>query len=272
MGLVGAALAGRAFESPNVPPELALGVGANGAIFSVLDALLLRSLPVSHPEGLVVVRDSENGNFSYPDYLSLRDGNQTLSDLMAASSLMKGPVLAGADAETATAKMVTSNYFGTLGVPAAIGRVLTPGDDTAPVAVLSHGYWTRRFGQAGDVLGRRLTFMGLPLTVVGVAPAGFFGEAPGDSPDFWVSLAMQRPGMLNERGFSWLYLMGRLKPGASDRQAQANLATLFKRTSVTGGSTGASAWRARVGNPLWVLMVIVGLVLLIACTNLAPLS
>ena len=261
---------------------LALGIGANGAMFSVVDALVLRPLPVPHPRDLVVIRDLENGNYSYPDYIALRDGDGPLAALLAASSLQRFTVSAGTEAEKAAVRLVTANYFATLGVVPAAGRLLG-GLDTTPEAVISDGYWARRFARSQDALGRLLRVNGVALTVVGVAPRGFFGETPGESPDVYASLALQRPQGLTERGFSWLYLMGRLKPGATAAQAQASLSARVAaiaspdmknpgaRTFVIPGVAGNGRWRERVGSPLWVLTAVVGIVLLIACANLATL-
>ena len=261
---------------------LALGIGANGAIFSVVDALVLRPLPVAQPQDLVVIRDLENGNYSYPDYVALRDGDSPLAALLAASSLQRFTVSAGAEAEKAAVRLVTANYFATLGVLPAAGRLLG-GSDTAPEAVISDGYWARRFGRSRDAIGRLIRVNGVALTVVGVAPRRFFGETPGESPDVFASLAVQRPPGMIDRGFSWLYLMGRLKPGATAAQAQASLSARVAsiatpdmknpgtRTLVIPGVTGNPRWGERVGSPLWVLTAVVGIVLLIACANLATL-
>ena len=261
---------------------LALGVGANGAMFSVVDALVLRPLPVIDPNALVVVRDSENGNFSYPDYTSLR-GDALLSALVASSSLLRVPVAIGGEAERASVKIVSANYFEGLGAAGGVGRLMGGRDDAEPLAVLSDGYWTRRFARSPDVLGRQITVNGAMLTIVGIAPPGFFGDTPGESPEVWASMAVQRPFLLNERGFSWLNPIGRLKAGVTPAQAQASLAARFAgvadpsikraatRLSLTPGAGGLSVWRDRVGSPLRILTAIVGLVLLVACANLATL-
>ncbi len=261
---------------------LALGIGASGAIFGVVDALVLRALPVPHPEELVVVRDTENGSYSYPDYESLREGNSTLTALLGASSLQRFTVNAGGEAEKAAVRLVTANYFAVLGVFPAAGRLLGA-SDTAPEAVISDGYWTRRFGRSPEAVGRPIRVNGADLTIVGVAPRGFFGETPGESPDVFASLAVMRPQALNEGGFSWLYLVGRLAPGVSAGQAQANLSARVAataspdmrnaatRTVVIPGVSGNPRWRERVGSPLWVVTAVVGIVLLIACANLATL-
>ena len=260
---------------------LGLGIGANGAIFSVVDALVLRSLPVQHPEELVVIRDAENGNHSYPDYIALRD-NDKLTVLFAASSLLRETVVAGGEAETVPVRLVTANYFTALGVVPAAGRLMG-GSDTASEAVISDGYWMRRFGRSPDVLGRPIRVNGVDLVIVGVSARGFFGETPGESPDVFASMAVQRPQWLNERGFSWLYLMGRLKRGVSVAEAQSSVSARVAaaagpdvknaatRTVVMAGTSGNPRWRERVGSPLWIMTAVVGIVLLIACANLATL-
>jgi predicted permease len=265
--------------------SLGLGIGANAAIFSVIDAALLRSLPVSHPEQLVTVSDSATGgNFSYPDYLALRQGTGTLSDLIAASFTMQVPVGVGGEIDQAFAKAVSGNYFTGLGVGSVLGRVFAPTEEVEPVAVISHDYWRRRFDESATAVGQPVTVDGVLFTVVGVAPAGFSGEAPGESPDMWTSMALRTREMREGRGYSWLYLMGRLKPGESIGQAHADLASLLvqsrptsppaettSRLSVSPGARGLSALRDRFSEPLQVVMALAAIVLLVACTNLAGL-
>ena len=265
--------------------SLGLGIGANTAIFSIIDAALLRSLPVSHPEQLVTVTDSTTGgNFSYPDYLALRQGTRTLSDPIAASFLVKVPVGVGGDIDQAFAKVVSGNYFTGLGVGSAVGRVFASSDELEPVAVIGHDYWRRRFNGSVTAVGQPITIDGVLFTVIGVAPAGFTGEAPGESPDVWTSVVLRTRDMREERGYSWLYLMGRLKPGGTIDQVHADLTSLLvqsrptsppaetsSRLSVAPGARGLSALRDRLSDPLWVLMVLAAIVLLVACTNLAGL-
>jgi predicted permease len=263
---------------------LGLGIGANAAIFSVIDAALLRSLPVSHSEQLVLVRDSVGGNFSYPEYRMLREDARTLSDLIAGSFVMKVPVAVGSDIEQAAAKAVSGNYFVGLGVSPAVGRVFTAADELAPVAVISHNYWRRRFDGSAVAVGESLTINGLLFTIIGVTPAGFSGEAPGQSPDIWTSLMLETPDMRENRGFTWLYLMGRLKRGGTVSRARADLAALLvqsrttapaaetaARLQVAPGARGSSALRDLLSEPLEVLMALAVIVLLVACTNLAGL-
>jgi predicted permease len=260
---------------------LALGVGANGAIFSVLDALALRTLPVRQPEQLIVLHDTKLENFTYPDYLTLRDGNRTLDTLMAASSLQRVTIDAGGNAEVGSAKIVSANYFSGLGVRPGAGRLFVDGDDAQALAVLSRAYWQRRFGDSAEAVGRSVRVNGAAFTIVGVGPEGFFGETPGEAPDVWTTVQLQPARALTERGFSWLYPVGRLKPGVTAAEAQANLSSLLAapspesnaepRVEVSSGAQGSPQWRSRVASPLVILMAIVGIVLLIACTNLASL-
>src|SRR5262249_3690515 len=157
-------------------------------------------------------------------------------------------------------------------------------DETDAVAVISSGYWQRQFNRSTEVLGRPIRLNGLPFTIIGVAAVDFIGEAPGEVPDIWASLALQTPGLRNDRGFSWLYLLGRLRPGVTPEQAQADLtpllararpasssAAIAPRVEISAGARGLSGLRERFSNPLRLLMVIAVIVLLIACTNLASL-
>jgi predicted permease len=261
---------------------LAIGIGANTAIFTLINAALLRPLPVSHPEQLAILNPIGDDRYSYPEYLALREGSRAFSDVIATSSLRKTAVRAGADTDQALVKMVTGNYFVGLGVPAAIGRVFSSADEVEPVAVVSRGYWSRRFGDSPAALGQPIAINGVPFTIVGVAPAGFFGEAPGESPDVWTTLALQLPEQRRARGFSWLQVMGRLKPATTREQAElevnavlaqartAGIDGAVRRVEVSPGARGSS-WLRSLSNPLRVLMAVVMVVLVIACTNVASL-
>ena len=262
--------------------SLAIGIGANTAIFTLINAALLRTLPVGHPEQLTILNPIGDDRYSYPEYLALREGSGAFSDVFAASSLRKAAVRAGADTEQAFVKMVTGNYFDGLGVPAGRGRVFSSADEIQPVAVISRGYWSRRFGESPGALGQPIALNGVPFTVVGVAPAGFFGEAPGESPDIWATLALQLPEQRRARGFSWLQVMGRLKPATTRDQAEldvnavlararaAGLDGAVRRIEVSPGARGSS-WLRSLSNPLRVLMAVVMVVLAIACANVASL-
>ncbi|MFT4112123.1 ABC transporter permease [Silvibacterium sp.] len=230
---------------------LGLAIGANTAIFTLLDQALLSSLPVREPSKLVVLSfagevdghmHNEGGDspghthyFTYSDYKEMRDRNTVLSGLAAAEPLTLG-VKWGEQAENARAEIVSGNYFQMLGVPAAAGRVLAPADDTAPganpVAVLSFDYWKRRLGEA-PVTGKTLLINGQPFTVLGVAAPGFHSMTWGDTPEIWVPLSMQKVvdpdyDWLNDPKSYWLTLTGRLKPGVTAAQAEAAMDPLFR--------------------------------------------
>jgi predicted permease len=257
--------------------SLALGIGANTAVFTVVNAALLRALPVSHPEQLVLL--NPGSDFSYPHYLAIRDDNPVFSDLIAASRTRRMTITIGPEEEPASVKIVSANYFSGLGVPAIAGRVLTHGDDADRVAVVSHGYWSRRFGQSRDLPGRSVTIDGLPFTIVGVAAADFLSESPGEAPDIWASIALQLPARRDERGYSWLNLIGRLRPGTTRQQAEVAVSAILPsappegppRIEIVAGSQGVAHLRRMFADPLRILMVIAGIVLLIACTNLGSL-
>ncbi len=301
---------------------LALGIGANTAIFTLLDRVLLRTLPVTDPGALVVLgpgaqmgtRGSDGpperdaSLFSYPLYQDFERHTDAYSGLAAVCSF---PVTAylesltpapGQAPDQATALLVSGNLFRLLGAPVPLGRALTPEDDAAsagqPVVVLSHGLWTRRFGQDPAILGRVLRANGSEYVVVGVAGPEFRGLSPGFDIDLWVPMAMQARLMrdasfLGDRNTMWLRLIGRLRPGVSAEQARARTSDLFRRlvteeagTEVTPDTKAAIArlatdvvpfakgfphLRQRWGRPLLVLMAVVGLVLLIACANVGNL-
>src|SRR5688572_14461322 len=229
--------------------SLALGIGANTAIFSLIDQILLRPLPVPDPDSLVIVKspgakqgrvysDEDGGAnaWSYPMYKDLRDNSQVLSGLIArfrvdASLAMRGQT------ERGSGELVSGNYFPTLGVNPALGRLLTADDDRSPgahhVAVLSHGYWSRRFGSDPSVLNQTIQVNGQPMTVVGVAARGFFGVQVGSPPDVFVPMAMMAQMLptweeIDSRGNHWLNLLGRLKPGVSRQAAAAALQVTYR--------------------------------------------
>jgi predicted permease len=268
---------------------LALGIGVNTAIFSLLDAILLRTLPVSHPESLVLLasfsRDSCVGDFGYEDYQKLRDGNQAFAGILAASSQARIDVATDADTEVALRKIVSANYFSVLGVQPALGRVFSNEDDNLPVIVISNGYWKRSFSGSPSVIGKQIDLDGTALTIVGVAPPEFTGETVGESPDIWATINLVPASQRNLPGYTWLNLMGRLRPGVRAQQASADLDLLVPQLSdseahggfityiaVEGGDRGSSALRNTFSAPLNVLMTVVAIVLLIACSNLASLQ
>jgi len=295
---------------------LALGIGANTAIFTVVNALLLKMLPVKDPQQLVVVGDPANPNersngtpradvFSYPLYKQLRDRNSVFTGLCAAANDHHIEVETGQGAlfdQKITGRMVSGNYFDVLGLQPALGRLFKDSDDTAesanPIAVLAYSYWQRKFASSPQVLGQAIRLNGYPFTIVGVAPQGFEGDVVGEQMALFVPLSMQ-PQIVRGRHWrnaettSWLSLIGRLKPRISAAQAEANLNVVFQqaqkgdygatlssddrnaisnlRISVMAGGGGLSDLRANYRVPLLLLMGIVGLVLLIACVNVANL-
>jgi putative ABC transport system permease protein len=226
---------------------LAVGIGANTAIYSLLDQALLRSLPVKEPNRLVLLRHSGRDEgasylrtdndfyFSYPMYRDLRDHNAVFSGLMATDWAQVG-VEWHNQPERVDAELVSGNYFDVLGVQPALGRLLVPSDDLAedanPVAVLSFSYWQRRFGLDPQILNQSISINGHPFTVIGVAPPSFHSVAAGDAPALFTPMMMKpeiTPGWndLDVRRSIWLNMVGRLQPGISREQAQAGLDPLW---------------------------------------------
>ncbi|HKF51673.1 MAG TPA: ABC transporter permease [Candidatus Acidoferrales bacterium] len=297
---------------------LALGIGANTAIFSFTDQVLLRTLPVPNPQQLVVLRspgpspgrtssDMTDGAqaFSYPMYKDLRDQNTVFSGLLACFSV-DANVSGHGTTQSATGQLVSGNYFQVLGVQPALGRVFDASDETAPganpVAVLSYGYWTRRFGADPAILNQTLTVNGTALTVVAVARKGFDGVQVGSLPAIFVPMTMltqmaPTSGLdLGQRTDHFVAIMGRLKPGVSRAQAQASLQPIYapllkedakllklsaasprtkqflaRPLELTDGAGGRQVVQPGAEEPLLVLLGMVALVLLIACANLASL-
>src|SRR5215470_13340998 len=178
--------------------SLALGIGANSAIFNILHALVLRSLPVSDPERLVVVTRNETVSSPYPLFVELRDHSQTLEGILAFRTTSMRLTKDG-ETERVTGVLVSGTYFEVLGVRPSIGTAITKEDDQipgsgglrGPVAVLSHSFWMRRFGGRADVLGTRILLNGHPLTIVGVSSPRFNGTEVGASPDVFAPMMMQ---------------------------------------------------------------------------------
>jgi predicted permease len=317
---------------------LALGIGANTAIFSVLDAVMLEALPVPNPQQLLlvnwtakdwpaIVEDLEGSNrkdpesagwisesVPYPMYEALRTQNATLSEVFAFSANVIGfNVQFDGKPHSAAGKPVSGNYFNGLGVQTILGRPILPSDDAAtvpPVAVVSYNFWKSKLGGDESIAGKTIVINSLPLTVVGVAPPEFFGAQPGEDNDVWVTLHMF-PRLVRALNFAgpaqtdsdaeaaaaaywenastwWLVVMGRLKPGVSEPQVRAELDVIFSQSidamitsekqqenrpslKLTAGSKGLDELRRRFSEPLFVLMGAVGLVLLIACANVAGL-
>ena len=277
---------------------LALCIGATTAIFSLFDAVVIKSLPVRNPDELFIASAGH-----YALYQALRKETDLFSDVTASGSIeeLDATIESGASEKTRVA-LVSSTYFSTLGVPAAMGRTLGAGDERPAgepaIAVVSHAYWQRRLARDPAVVGRVLRVRGVPIEIVGVAPAGFFGEEVGASPDLWVPLTMWAsivPGrdLLISPGASWLRIIGRLKPGISVPQAEARLTITFRHVlesifglsmsrdvrrdidestlRLTPAGQGVSTLRGRFAQPLQLLLAAVLLVLLIGCANVANL-
>jgi putative ABC transport system permease protein len=275
---------------------LAIGIGANTAIFTLLDKVLIRALPVESPEQLVVLLGGDGrgaGGFSYPVFADLREHNEVLSGL-AAYVQQPFNLSDGNQTERVIGQIVSGNYFSVLGVRTALGRSFLPEEDrtpgTHPVVVISDGLWRRRFGADPAVIGRTISLNACNYTVVGVAPAEFAGTLRGTVNDVYVPTMMQvqaQPGRnskLNDRGSGWLRLIGRVNPGVGREQAQAALSILVEEPGRTDtgpqnpaaiqlidGSLGHTDRVEDLLLPLKLLMGVVGFVLLIACANVANL-
>src|SRR5256884_3353952 len=282
---------------------LALGVGVNSTIFSAVSATLMRSLSVSHPENLVYVFNGNPGSiFSYPDYAEMRDQNHVFDGLIAWGGITAS-LNSNDQSDLVNGAVVTGNYFQVLGVGAEQGRVITPEDDLTPgahpVVVVSHGLWQRRFGGQQNIVGRQMLLNGHTFTIIGVAPPEFGGAHLGVVRDLYVPMMMQAivrpprggysgemdPDLLKRRGNRWLYSVGRLKPGVSIEQAQADLSVIAKQLENAYPETNRGRGvrvlafnqsddpdqRRQLGSVAWLLMSVVGLVLLIACANIANL-
>lgn len=291
--------------------SLSLGIGANTAIFTLLDQVLLRMLPIKDPQQLVMLDDkgpnmgriSNDNAFSYPMYRDLRDRNEVFSGVLARYGFSAAFSHNG-NTERANGELVSGNYFEVLGVGAAIGRTLTPEDDVKPgahpVAVLSYGYWKRRFGGNPAILNQTVSINDYPYTVIGVTQPGFRGIEVGSVTDVMIPMMMKAQATPNwddmkNRRSMWLNIFARLKPGMTLEHAQAGMQVLWrallqqelkeiqapparfvkrfgeKPLTVARAETGKSQLRSRFSTPLIVLMSMVGLVLLIACANVANL-
>jgi predicted permease len=292
---------------------LALGIGANTAVFSVMNALLLKSLPVADPDRVVYLRTSgaprrtgtidSHETFSYPVYDALRQQQRGLAQVIAYVPLSGGKVAVRYDAqpEEAEGDMVSGNFFSGLGVKLARGQGLTEQDETshAAIAVISYNYWTRRFSRSSDALRKTLYVNGVPLTIVGIAAEGFEGTDAGNSTDFWIPL-QSRPelnawgnpledGKTYRENATWwcLRMLVRLAPGVTKAQAVAQLQSTFQTAAYVGlgnpepgekrpvlsvqDAKTFAGYDDQYGKPLRMLMAMVGLVLLIALSNVVML-
>jgi putative ABC transport system permease protein len=294
---------------------LALGIGANTAIFSLMNQILLRQLPVQNPNELVVLHapgpvtghvsddGDETESFSYPMYKALRENSATVCNMLGQYAF-SASISSHGQTEHGSGQLVSGNYFAALGVPPAIGRVFSLDDDRAPgghpVVVLSHAYWTRHFGGDRSILNKSLLINNVEMTVVGVARAGFFGAQVGKSPDVFVPLMMTPQMTLGQNTLDgwndyWLKVLARRRAGVSEAQLVASLnaayhplleeqlakingwnelkrqAFLNKKIILSSGSRGRMVVQRDIGGQLITLFVIVALVLIIACTNVANL-
>ena len=278
--------------------SLALGIGANTAIFSLIDAVMWKSLPVKNPESLWAL----SGGFSYREHQAMQRNN--LADLAAYSPVRLNVSVDGSVEPTAEGLMVSGSYFSLLGVNPIAGRAIGPDDDRVPnghaVAMISHGYWKRRFASSPAVIGRKISLCGTPFTVIGVTPPEFFGLEVGTAPDIFVPVMMQPAVMPSLENLleqpiiyrTWLRMVGRLRPGVHPLQAASalgairdqeipqawkksgkfsQLLTFANRITLAPASTGISDLRRQFSQPLFLLMAVVGVVLLIACANTANL-
>ncbi len=280
---------------------LALGIGANAAIFSLVNAVLLRPLPVADPARLVSVslvkrQGAGLGLFSYLDYEDFRDRNEVLSGIAAyrfAPMNLGDAAGRGGDNERVWGYLVSGNYFDVLGVKATVGRTFSPEEDRTPdahpVVVLSYGCFERRFGADPGIVGRTITLNGRQFTVIGVTPEGFIGTEHFFAPEIWAPSMMQSwidpgAGKLRQRGGSGWFTVGRLRPGVSAVDAQGALAALAAElgreypphdermtVQLTPPGLVIPAARTPVLGLSGLLMVTVGMVLAVACANLAGL-
>ncbi|MGA8029173.1 MAG: ABC transporter permease [Bryobacteraceae bacterium] len=307
---------------------LALGIGANTAIYSLMESILLRSLPVADPESLVVLnwhsRPPQNANkqwvhvvhgiqgifwpgdkgtlvsgiFPYGAFETLREDNPAFSALFGYFDGRNKTVVIRGQATSAGAEYVTGEYFRGLAVSPVAGRLISSGDDrpgAAPVAVISFTTTQNRFGGPANAIGQSISVDNVPFTVIGVAPPEFFGVDPAAVPDIYLPLhtnllvdGARAARMYPDGNFYWIEMMGRLKPGVSIGQAQASMAPRFHQwvaaTATTDGeraklpalilnpgAEGLGSLRRQYSKPLYVLLAMVGLILAVACANIANL-
>jgi predicted permease len=309
--------------------SLALGIGANTAIFSLIDAVMLKMLPVRQPEQLVLLTWTSPGlpaaihrlggnfnrdqagratgtGFSYPIFEDIQKRNGVFSSVLGFADTERMTANVGGQFGLAFSQYVSGDFFSTLGVGAAMGRTLLPADDISEAGaatVISYSYWTRRFGSDPSAVGRSISLNGVPFTIVGVAPPEFFGVQPGSSIDAWIPLHTQpqvNPRWTDPKEGSkftstqdwWIGIIGRLKPGVTSPQARAVVDVIVRqnvlalgpqkkrfegisldppRVELAAVSKGLDNLREEFSQPLFVLMGVVGLVLLVACANVANL-
>ena len=313
--------------------SLALGIGANTALFSLIDAVLLKTLPVTKPSELVlfnwlsgpngmsrsidgtITNDPATGmrtstSFSYLAFERIRDHNETLSGVFAFAPFEQLNVNVDGEAEVAGGQLVTGGYYETLGLNAMLGSTIRSADDDPaadPVVVISHRYWDRRFGSDPKIIGKRIKVNNVPFTIIGVTPREFLGTLQvGESPDLTIPMSLEsqlRPGSQSAQQpwFWWVRIMGRLKPGVTAEQAQASLEGTFHQSvrdgweaaqarfsaptgrnsselgnlpilRVRSGAQGLTELRSEYSQLVMILIIVVGVVLVIACANVANLQ
>ena len=302
--------------------SLALGIGANTAIYSFMDGVMFRSLSVSHPEQLVILNwrakseapvvhshwgsnyDEPGGgttspNFPFGAFELLRDRNQVLSSLFGHASGGRLNVVIDGNAELADGQYVTGGFFSGLGIAPAAGRLIDRDDDrsgAAAIAVITNDYWHSRFGANPAIVGKQIQINGASFTIAGVSAPGFYGVSPGSKPGVFLAMSNMGltrpqtgvPSMFQDGTYYWIELMGRLKKGVTLQQAQAQLSQQFHafvQTTATKdreradlpslwlqeGGSGVDSLRRQYSKPLWILMAMVGLILAVACFNIANL-
>jgi putative ABC transport system permease protein len=270
---------------------LTLGIGANAALFSIFSSLILRPLPVRDPDSLALLT---NGSWSYPIWQEIRARDAELFDGTFAWSNRRFDLSPSGQTDPVDGAYVSGELFNVLGITAIRGRMITSADDggaapDGPVAVISDRLWRQRFAGAGDVLGRQLTVQRVPFTIVGVMPPRFFGPDVGRMTDVMLPFAAEPliagpETQLASRSSAWLQIMVRLKPGRGLEQANAALraaqslivegatwARAREPLTLAPAATGRSPLRTRFETPLFAMVVAVGLVLLVACANIASL-
>jgi predicted permease len=289
--------------------SLALGIGANTAIFSLMDAVLLKTLPVKNPEELYFLEragvppsSKPSSHLSYVFFEQLRSRREALAGVCAFTYSPRLNVIVDGQAEVARGQQVSGGFFTTLGVNALLGRVITEDDDKIPgghpVVVISYNYWQYRFARDPAIVGKSIVVNGHPFTIIGVTPPEFFGLEIGASPDLWAPAMMWaqlRPGDSIEQYFNnpLSFVLARLKPGVAERDANAALTGILRQSMEAANgsqllperlqalrqqsvalrpvSQGLSRLRQQFSEPLRILMAVVGLILLIACANVANL-
>jgi predicted permease len=268
--------------------SLGLAIGANTAIYSIVEAAMLRSLPVPEPDALFTLSTTESperDTFSFPDYEQLRDvaGNSVRLALFDVPNRVEA-LAPGLDSspEQVMQEFVSPDAFDVLGVPPALGRLLSGSDDRFPspraVVVLSFEYWQRRFGADPSILGQRMTLNGRLFSILGVARRGFSGVEPGKFVDLWLPITLTDPAIFTSAEFRPFRLLGRLGPGITRRQTEVRLQAALRPGQVHGlklivrsGANGLSSFRQTFARPLWILLGVAASILIVSCANLASL-